>query len=129
MEKKNFHGAGINPTSSHSIGECLVTSATEAFHICERKINIFKDQNDNWSHFLVPLFGPTSWSHRPTFRGDLVKIGRESKCEKAVHPLGLDPTSSCSGGKHLVRSAAVVSCYLRVKLLYLNIKMTIGPTS
>ena len=32
-----------------------------------------------WSHF---------WSHRPTFRGDLVKIGRESKCEENSAPIG-----------------------------------------
>ena len=82
-----------------------------------------------------PLFGPTFWSHAlvprfgPTFCGDLVKIGRESKREPKIHPMGFDPTSSRSGGKRFMRSAAVISYYLRVKLLYLNIKMTIGPTS
>ena len=57
-------------------------SAIEVSHTNKRKMNIFKNQNDNWSHFLVPLSGPTFWSHRPTFRGDLVKIGRESKWEE-----------------------------------------------
>ena len=78
-----MHGAGSDPTSSRSVGECPVRSAIEAFHIKNAKIKVFKDQNDEkekvgptfWSHFLVPRFGPT-------FCGDLVKIGRESKREK-----------------------------------------------
>ena len=64
-------------------------SAIEALPLIETKMNIFKNQNDNWSHFLVPLSGPTFWSHRPTFRGDLVKIGRESKWEEKRIPNGI----------------------------------------
>ena len=63
-------------------------SATEAIYMCMAKMKILKDQKNDWSHFLVPLFGPTYWSHRPIFCGDLVKIGRESKCEENSAPIG-----------------------------------------
>ena len=77
--------AGLDPTLSCSAGERLRRSATEAIYIHIVKMKIFKDQNTIgptfWSHFLVPPFGPT-------FRGDLVKIGRESKCEENSAPIG-----------------------------------------
>ena len=86
--KKAEQEEGIDLTSSRSVDACPVSSATEAAHINKRKIDIYKDQNDDWSHFLVPRFGPTVCSHRPTFRGDLVKIGRESKFEENSTPIG-----------------------------------------
>ena len=73
------YGAGIDPTLTRSVRQRLARTANETYYTKYMKINKFKHQSDDWSHFLVPLFDPTFWSHRPTFRGDLVKIGRESK--------------------------------------------------
>ena len=72
-----MHGAGIDPTPSRSAGECLVRTAIEALNIKEGKkqklidLKIIMEIDPTfWSHFLIPLFVPT-------YRGDLVKIGRE----------------------------------------------------
>ena len=80
----------IRKQALHALGRCGFM-----FYGC--KITLFKHQIDEkegpksgthfGTHFLVPLFGPT-------FCGDLVKIGRETK----VYPPGIDPTISCPGG-------------------------------
>ena len=72
MEKR-VHRTGIDPTSARSAGECLAFMATEAWYSDGRKKTNLK---------IKMKIGPTFWSHSPTFRGDLVKTGRESKCEE-----------------------------------------------